>query len=181
MIVSNATPLIYLAKLGRLALLKDFFREVIIPEEVKREVVDQGKEQNSIDAFVVEEAIKEGWIKIKKVQIREDIEALGIDKGEAEAIILAVELSSDDILVDQTHARLAATIFGLKPKGTIYVLLRALKEDLFDYDDYLKLLEDLVRSGFRMSDEVYLEAVRLGKKTKAITDTSKSINKATKG
>ncbi|NAS89571.1 DUF3368 domain-containing protein [ANME-1 cluster archaeon AG-394-G21] len=167
MIVSNATPLIYLAKLGRLALLKDFFQEVIIPEEVKREVVDQGKEQNSIDAFVVEEAIKEGWIKIKKVQIREDIEALGIDKGEAEAIILAVELSSDDILVDQTHARFAATIFGLKPKGTIYVLLRALKEDLFDYDDYLKILEDLVRSGFRMSDEVYLEAVRLGKETNA--------------
>jgi len=30
MIVSNATPLIYLAKLGRLALLKDFFQEVII-------------------------------------------------------------------------------------------------------------------------------------------------------
>jgi len=98
-----------------------------------------------------------------------------------EAIILAVELSSDDILVDQTHARLAATIFGLKPKGTIYVLLRALKEDLFGYDDYLKLLEDLVRSGFRMSDEVYLEAVRLGKETKTITDTSKSINNATKG
>ncbi len=72
-------------------------------------------------------------------------------------------------------------IFGLKPKGTIYVLLRALKEDLFGYDDYLKLLVDLVRSGFRMSDEVYLEAVRLGKETKTITDTSKSINNATKG
>ncbi len=66
MIVSNATPLIYLAKLGRLHLLKDFFQEVIIPEEVKRVVVDRGKEQNSVDAFVVEEALKEGWIKKKK-------------------------------------------------------------------------------------------------------------------
>jgi len=163
MIVSNATPLIYLAKLGRLHLLKDFFQEVIIPEEVKREVVDRGKEQNSVDAFVVEEALKEGWIKIKKVQIGEDIESLGIDKGEAEAIFLAVELDSNKILVDQTHARLAASIFGLTPRGTIYVLLRALKEDIFDYDEYLKILEDLVRSGFRMSGEVYLEAVRLGK------------------
>ena len=35
-----------------------------------------------------------------------------------------------------------------------------LKEDIFDYEGYLKILEDLVRSGFRMSDEVYLEAVR---------------------
>jgi predicted nucleic acid-binding protein len=164
MIVSNATPLIYLAKLGRLHLLKAFFQAVIIPEEVKREVVDRGKEQNSIDAFLVEEALKKGWIKIKKVQLREDMEALGIDKGEAEAISLAVELNSDEILVDQTHARLAATMFGLKPRGTIYVLIRALNEDIFDYDEYLKILEDLVRSGFRMSDEVYLEAVRLGKK-----------------
>ena len=163
MIVSNATPLIYLAKLGRLHLLKDFFHEVIIPEEVKREVVDRGKEQNSVDAFVVEEALREGWIKIRNVQMRKDIEALGIDKGEAEAIFLAVELASDEILVDQTHARLAATIFGLKPRGTIHVLLRALKEDILDYEEYLKVLEDLVRSGFRMSDEVYLEAVRLGK------------------
>ena len=164
MIVSNATPLIYLAKLGRLHLLKDFFQVVIIPEEVKREVVDRGKEQNSIDAFLVEEALKKGWINIKKVQLQEDMEALGIDKGEAEAISLAVELNSDEILVDQTHARLAATMFGLKPRGTIYVLIRALNEDIFDYDEYLKILEDLVRSGFRMSDEVYLEAVRLGKK-----------------
>ena len=39
-----------------------------------------------------------------------------------------------------------------------------LKEDIFDYDEYLKILEDLVRSGFRMGDEVYLEAVRLGKR-----------------
>jgi predicted nucleic acid-binding protein len=85
MIVSNATPLIYLAKHGRLHLLKDF--------------------------------------KTKKVQMREDMEALGIDKGEAEVIFLAVELNSDEILVDQTHARLAATVFGLKPRGTIYVLL----------------------------------------------------------
>lgn len=169
MIVSNATPLIYLAKLGWLDLLKDFFHEIIIPAEVKREVVDRGKEQNCLDAFVVEEAIREGWIKIRKVrrvQMREDTmvgEELGIDRGEAEAIFLAVELGSDEILVDQTHARLAAAIFGLKPRGTIYVLLRALKEGIFDYDEYLKILEDLVRAGFRMSGEVYLEAVRLGK------------------
>ena len=112
--------------------------------------------------------------------MREEIEALGIDKGEAEAIFLAVELDSDEILVDQTHARLAATIFGLKPRGTIYILLRALNEDIFDYEEYLELLEDLVRSGFRMGDEVYLEAVRLGKEkeAKANADTSKPIKKA---
>jgi hypothetical protein len=42
MIVSNASPLIYLAKVGKLELLK-IFGEVVIPEEVKVEVVDSGR------------------------------------------------------------------------------------------------------------------------------------------
>ena len=41
MIVSNATPLIYLAKVGKLDLLKIFSR-VVIPKEVKVGVVDRG-------------------------------------------------------------------------------------------------------------------------------------------
>ncbi len=31
------------------------------------------------------------------------------------------------------------------------------------YEEYLELLEALVKAGFRMSDEVYLETVRLGR------------------
>ena len=39
----------------------------------------------------------------------------------------------------------------------------ALRKKLLTYDDYRDSLEDLVKAGFRMSDEVYLEAVRLGR------------------
>lgn len=31
------------------------------------------------------------------------------------------------------------------------------------YEEYLDLLEVLVKAGFRMSDEVYLEAIRMGR------------------
>jgi hypothetical protein len=40
--VSNAGPLIHLAKIGRLNLLKDIFHEVIIPKTVKVEVTNSG-------------------------------------------------------------------------------------------------------------------------------------------
>ena len=40
-IVSNPTPLIYLAKAGRLSLLKKVFEEIVIPSEVKIEIVDE--------------------------------------------------------------------------------------------------------------------------------------------
>lgn len=70
-IVSNATPLIYLAKIGRLGLPKDLFGEVIIPKEVKEEVVDQGKRLGKADAYLVEKVIADGWIKVSAVKMVE--------------------------------------------------------------------------------------------------------------
>jgi len=52
----------------------------------------------------------------------------------------------------------------LKPRGTIFVLLAALRKNLLTCEEYQDSLEDLVKAGFRMSDQVYLEAVRLGRR-----------------
>jgi len=42
-LVSNATPLIYLAKANQLSLLQSMVKQVFIPEAVYREVVIEGK------------------------------------------------------------------------------------------------------------------------------------------
>jgi len=57
MIVSNSGPLIHLAKIDRLNLLKELFGEVTIPLEVKLEVVDRGKDEGMADAFLIETEI----------------------------------------------------------------------------------------------------------------------------
>jgi uncharacterized protein len=41
-VISNSTPLIALAKIGKLFLLKEYFGEIRIPEEVYDEVVRRG-------------------------------------------------------------------------------------------------------------------------------------------
>jgi len=38
-----------------------------------------------------------------------------------------------------------------------------MKKKLLTYEEYIDSLEGLVKAGFRMSDEVYLEAVRMGR------------------
>ena len=159
--ISNSTSLIYLAKIGKLDLLKFFFKKIYIPEEVKKEVVDQGKLIHQPDANIIEEAIQEGWIVIKKAKIVSVLKETGIDRGELEAISLAVEMK-DTILLDQTHARVAAEMVGIKPRGTLYILFLALKNRKIRYDEYLSLLENLATVGFRMSQEVYLEAIKMG-------------------
>ncbi len=141
-------------------LLKKLFKKVLIPAEVFNEVVARGKEQQHFDALTVEKSVEEGWIEVKNIVADEELEDFGIDPGEAEAISLAKSLGVP-VLLDQTHARIAAKAFGLKPRGTIFVLALALKKKFVTYEEYPVMLEELVRAGFRMSDEVYLEAVRM--------------------
>ena len=161
-IVSNATPLIYLSKIGRLDLLRDIFGEIIIPKEVKTEVVDRGKELKKKDAYIVESAIKDGWIKVKENKLIEV--AIDVQRGERAVISLAKNLGMGDVLIDEVSARTSAKLEGLHPRGTLFVLLKALKNDLIDFDDFLECLDKLISEGFRLKEEVYVSAIREAKR-----------------
>ncbi len=161
MIVSNATPLIYLAKVGKLELLKTF-GVVIIPEEVKVEVVDRGKAMEKTDAYVVEKAINEGWIRVLKAELI-DV-PIDLHPGENAVLSLAKKLGIRDVLIDEKPARFAAKLLGLRPKGTVYVLLKALKEGMIDFDEFLDILNEMIRQGFRLKEEIVVEAIRDAKR-----------------
>lgn len=157
-VVSNATPLIYLAKVDKLNLLKSVFSNVFIPEEVKREVVDEGKRLKKLDANLIEKEISKGWIKVIKVSKLRTI-PIELDKGETAVINLALNLGVKEVLIDEIAARTAAEILGLVPRGTVYVLLKALKMKKIDFDGFLVVLDNLLEEGFRLKEEVYLKAI----------------------
>ena len=157
-IVSNATPLIYLAKIGRLDLLRKVFGEVFIPEEVKVEAVDRGKELGERDAYIIEKAINDGWLKVSKIQIIET--PIKLEVGEVAALSLAKSLNINEVLMDEVSARTAARLLGLMPRGTVFILLKALEIKEINPDEFLEALKELVRQGFRLKEEVYLEVVR---------------------
>ena len=157
-IVSNATPLIYLAKIGRLDLLRKVFGEAFIPEEVKVEAVDRGKELRERDAYIIEKAINDGWLKVSKTQIIKI--PIKLEPGEVAALSLAKNLGINEVLMDEVSARTAARLLGLMPRGTVFVLLKALEIKEINLDEFLEALKELVKQGFRLKEEVYLEAVR---------------------
>lgn len=157
-VVSNATPLIYLAKADKIDLLKAVFGEVLIPEEVKVEVVDKGKLIGEKDAYAVEKAIAEGWIKVlaaKPVRM-----PLDLDRGEKAALSLAKNNGSEIVLIDEVSARTVAKVMGLTPRGTLFVLLEALKMKKIQLDELLEALDNMIKQGFRLKEEVYVETVR---------------------
>ena len=86
MVVSNTSPLMNLAVIGRLGLIERLFDSVNIPEAVARELAAALPEHFS------EQAIKNlSWLKVHAVKNRQLIESLllDLDAGEAEAIALS--------------------------------------------------------------------------------------------
>lgn len=157
-IVSNATPLIYLAKVGKIDFLKRVFGEVFIPEEVKIEVVDRGKLLGERDAYVIEKAVGEGWLKVLTTEIVEV--PIKLESGEVAVLSLAKKLGLREVLLDEVSARVAARLLDLTPRGTVFVLLKALEKMEIDLNGFLEVLNQLIRHGFRLKEEVYVEAVR---------------------
>jgi len=168
-VVSNATPLIYLAKVGRIHLLRKIFGEVFIPEEVKVEVMDKGKQLGERDAYVIEKAIEDGWLKVIRAEVLEI--PIKLEPGEIAVLSLAKRLRQREVLVDETSARTAARLMELIPRGTVFVLLKALEIKEISLSEFLDALSDLVKHGFRLKEEVYLEAVR---KAREIAEKSRS-------
>jgi predicted nucleic acid-binding protein len=156
-VVSNASPLIYLSKLGKLKLLQKLFKEILIPKEVFNEVVLRGKEGKFSGVLVIEDAVRRGWLKTKgtKVDRRLLKFAPELDLGETEVISLAREIKADLVLMDDASARSISESFGLDTKGTIYVLLKAYKSELITKEEIKTLLDKLILTGFRLSSEVY--------------------------
>jgi len=167
LVVSNATPLIYLAKIGRIQLLKNIFQHIQVPNEVKVEVIDRGKEKRYPDASIIEEAFNDGWITVgnltrdneKKARII--IEATGIDLGEAEAILLARQKAEKTILMDQAHARTVARQFELKPRGTLSLIFVSARRGILSKEDAKEDLSRLVEANFRISTKVYDTALKI--------------------
>ena len=161
-IISNATPLIYLAKSDKLALLQNTINQVLIPKAVFQEVVVEGKRLGEKDAYRVEKAIGQGWLRVKEVK-NMFFTKVSLHPGEIEVISLAREKGIKTVLMDDAKGRSVAELAGLKPVGTLWIILQAVKNRVIDFDGFLSALEDMIHSGFYLKDEVYIKVVRTAK------------------
>lgn len=162
MIVSNSGTLMHLTKINRLNLLKEIFGEVIIPHEVKLEVVDRGKDEGIADAFLIEKEIENGWIVISQAndnKIKEIAQSAGIDIGEASAIMLARN-KKYSVLIDDLAARRFAAGLGIQVVGSIGVLIRSAKMHKISKIEALDALDKLGRVMW-LSIDVYEDARKI--------------------
>ena len=156
-VVSNSSPLIHLAKIGHLDLLKYFFDKIIVSEVVYKECVIEGKGRE--DAKKIEKA---EWIKVAKIRDENLKRALMmvLDEGEAEAIVLALEESADLILLDDYEAREVSRNYELTITGVIGILIRAKEEGKIG--SLKEEVEKLKETGFWIRGDLYTKILREG-------------------
>ncbi len=155
-VVSNASPLINLARIGKLTLLCDLYGELIVPEAVWLEVVVEGAGQPGADE--VESAT---WIKTQAATNRQLVNALrqDLDAGEAEAIALTLEIGAELLLMDEHLGRETARHLGLRYVGLIGALVEAKHRGLIRaVKTHLDALRDI--AGFRVVEALYVRVLQ---------------------
>jgi len=157
-VVSNTSPLLNLAIVGRFSLLRDQFREIWIPPGVFEEL---RVKEDLPGTQSMREAIEAGWLRVEKVRELPVVQVLqrDLDKGEAEAITLALQMKAEWILLDEREARRVAKRLGLKVAGVLGILFRARREGkLSSLERAMKELRE--KAGFRIGADLFAELVR---------------------
>lgn len=154
-IVCDSTALIGLAKIKKIELLKQIYKEVSIPEAIFSEVVTKGRGRPG-----VKEIENAEWIKRKTIKDRRTVEMLSaeIGRGEAEVLVLGKELDADWLIIDDERARTAATSAGFNIIGLVGILLLA--KELKLISSVKPLLDNLKKNHFRLSDKIFEEVLK---------------------
>jgi len=119
LVVSDTTAITSLSKIGRAEILSRLFRQIVIPNAVRDELL---KYHPSLPAFLEVKALQDTG---QLVPLLRDLEA-----GEAEAILLALELRADALLIDDRRGRRIAEERGVRCMGLAGALLLAKKRGI---------------------------------------------------
>lgn len=155
-VVADASPIIFLGKIRRLDLLQTVLgAELHVPESVHEELLLPTVDPAETDylARVLEACTVEAVRQPRRF-------ALAMSRADNDALTLALCLKADLLLCDDRITRLAAETEGVRPLGTLGLLLRAVRRRAMSAVEAREYLDCLVRlHGFRIGIELYRAAL----------------------
>ena len=79
---------------------------------------------------------------------------------------MAIQLNKKEAIIDEISAREAAKAFGIRPIGSLRVLLIAYKNNLIGKEEVHELINEMENSKYRFSPKVLIEFWTLFEKIK---------------
>ena len=143
-IISDTSCLIILTKIEELDLLRQLYKKVTITQEIFIEFGEQIPD----------------WIEVRQVNdnFRKQLLEMQIDKGEASAIALSMELGKNILIIDDWKARKIAERLGLCVTGTLGVIIKAKNNGIIT--SIKPYLEKIRETNFRISEDLEQIALR---------------------
>ncbi len=125
--IVDASPLLFLARLNRLELLKICADNIYIPSVVLEEI---DKKQDEATGSI--RGILSTWL-IECTIVNQDFRNLlfGLGAGEIDVMVQAYEQKAHWVVLDDQDARRTARRLGFKPIGTVGLLLVGKKQARF--------------------------------------------------
>jgi len=152
-VVSNTTPIITLASIGRIDILKYFFDAVYIPQAVHDEI----KAKRAYGHREIDDV----FFRVMGIRdiFAQDILLNDLDLGEAQAIVLAKELQADIVLIDEAIGYRLARSQHLDVRRTLSLVIAAKKNG---YLEAVKpLLDEMMYRKRWISQRVYRDVLAL--------------------
>jgi len=151
-IVADASPLIFLVKIRQLTLVHSVLgRDIRLPRAVHRELLAgpiDPIEQEHLERFLAK-------CRIEAVR-RPRRFASAMSAADNAALTLALRCKADFLLCDERVTRSMAETEGIRPLGTLGLLLRATREQRLPPEETRRLVDQLVSDhDFRIGVEVY--------------------------
>lgn len=120
-VISDTSAITNLWQIGQIEILQLLYTEIVIPTAVQNELFEIETQKKFLETC--------NWIKVQPATNKVLIELLEeeLDQGEAQAIVLSVELQPVFLIIDELKGREKARAFGIKIIGLLGVLVEAKK------------------------------------------------------
>ena len=161
--VFDATPLIYLAKVERLALVEALEASCVIPERVYEEVVATGLEAGYPDARRIDRQVDAGRFEVVAVEATRISARLGENRNlsDADIAVLACAGAHDGIAVmDEAYGRDVAAAEGITTRGTAFLVLTFTNQGAISGDDARTIIDAMIDEGWYCAPDVYVTIVQ---------------------
>ncbi|ETX03155.1 MAG: hypothetical protein ETSY1_01025 [Candidatus Entotheonella factor] len=137
LVIADSSPIHYLLLIGHIDILPSLYGRIIIPDIVTAELQHQRAPEIVRDWIEA----RPDWLDVRQPHFTASGSLAELDDGERDAILLAMELEADLLLLDDRKARVEATRQNLTSTGTLGVLEAASLRGLLDLPEAISRLQ----------------------------------------
>jgi predicted nucleic acid-binding protein len=163
-LIFDATPLIYLARIGLANLLETIPAPRFASRSVFTEVVEHGMAKGHADALALSHLFEVKAISIVDPSDKGILSALrkvrGLEEPDAETLAIAKERNYRAV-VDDLLARKVARTYAIDFVGTPFILRFATQNRLLAKREALRAVDDMIEAGWRCGPELYRAITRM--------------------